>query len=179
MSNRTNPSADADRPAEATDSGWITRFLAGGDRLGRATLSAGQCGVEFRNGGSIVDNPEHLTQLGHALATHFDPPSTADLEAAGLPGDGPHTWPDVARAALTRPLTVYIADTATTHYDWVGTGFTEDEDRDSLMRAWLLHAEQTGADPDYIRRDELNVRHGVIGTGWRDNDAFPPPQRHP
>ncbi|MEV8504510.1 hypothetical protein AB0368_06715 [Actinoplanes sp. NPDC051475] len=166
-------------PVEETGSAWISRFLSPGDRFDRATLPAGRHGIELSDGRVVVDTAAGFAALGHALLAQFDPPTFDEVETAGLCGNGtdgtgPHRWPDVARAALTRPVTVYIADVSTRHFDWYGTGLSEDEARDSLMRAWQQHAAHHGADPQFLRRDELNVRHGVIGTAWRDQHAFPP-----
>jgi hypothetical protein len=181
------PPADAAEAAEPTGSGWITRFLRPGDRFGRGTLHAGHGGVEFFDGSILIGDLHALAALGHALVMRFDPPGFDDVEAAGLRGNGtdgadgadgtgPHRWRGVARAALTLPPIIWIAETSTAHFDWLGTGATDGEARDSLLRAWHEHAEHTGADPDGLRRDELNMRHGVIGTAWRDDHPFPPPR---
>jgi hypothetical protein len=183
MTRKSTPPDDTDEPTAHTGSRWIAGFLDPGDRLGRATVKAGHGGVEFCDGRTFIDTIHGLAALGHALVQQFDPPGFDDVEAAGLcgngtDGNGPYNWREVARAALTRPATIYVAQTTTSHYDWLGIGLTEDQARDSLMRAWRRHAAQTGAEPNHIRREELNVHHGVVGTGWRDDTAFPPPPRH-
>ena len=168
------PATSTSRPPSAGR--WITRFLRPGDQFGRDTLTADQGGIELFDGSVFVDTTGGLAELGHTLIAQYDPPGRQDLEAAGLDiAAGGHTWRDVARAALNKPVIIFVAEMSTRHFDWVGTGRTDAEARGSLMRAWRRHAEQTGADPRAIEGADLNVRHGIVGTGWRDYEAFAPP----
>jgi hypothetical protein len=184
MTTASIPPEHAGEPAAHTSGDCVTGILHPGDRFGRSTVKAGHCGVTFCNGRTVVCTIGDFAAFGHSLVAQFDPPGFDDVEAAGLCGNGtdgtgPYSWRDVARAALRRPTTIYVAQIATSHYDWLGIGSTDDQARDSLMHAWRQHAAYTGADPDHIRRDELTVHHGVAGTGWRDDTIFPPlPQHH-
>lgn len=72
------------------------------------------------------------------------------------------------------PVVVYIATTDTSNFAWMGTGFTDREARDALLRAWHAHADRTGADPDYITDEWINVVHGPVGTGWQDYEPVAP-----
>ena len=158
----------------------LGRVLGPGDRLGNGTVQPGHGGIAFADGSTLIGDRRTLAALGHALVMHFDPPGFDDVEAAGLSGDGtagtgPHNWQDVARAALNRIPTIHIAEISTPHFHWLGTGTTDDQARDSLLSAWRSHAAHTGANPGLLRRYDLTVHHGVIGTAWRDRHAFAPP----
>ncbi|WP_430788146.1 hypothetical protein [Actinoplanes sp. G11-F43] len=155
---------------EKTDPDWITRWLRPGDLFRDEPLTDEQAGIELFDGSIYVDNRAGLAALGHAIVQHCDGPDTGTVAAAGLDptADAGHTWPDVARAALAKPAVVYVATTDTRHYSWTGIGATAEQARDALMSAWYAHAEATGADPDHIRRDELNVIGGRPGQGFRD-----------
>ena len=160
---------------ESTDPGWISRWLGPGDLYRDEPLTEGQAGIELFDGSIYVDNRSGLAALGHAIVQHLDAPDADTVAGAGLDpaGDPGYTWPEVARAALAEPAVFYVATTDTSHFSWTGIGATAGQARDALMSAWYAHAELTGADPDYIRRDELNVIHGTPGQGFRDYDVLP------
>jgi hypothetical protein len=85
---------------------------------------------------------------------------------------------EAARAAnieptLSRRPTIAMARVATAHFEFVTFAHTPDEARDLLMRAWYLHADDTAADPDYVRRDDINVVVGDYGQAFRDGRRFP------
>jgi hypothetical protein len=162
---------------ESTDPGWITRWLGPGDLYRDEPLTDRQAGIELFDGSIYIDNRAGLAALGHTIVQHLDAPDADTVAAAGLdPTAAPgHTWPDVARAALAKPAVVYIATTDTRHYSWTGIGATAEQARDALMTAWYAHADVTGANPDHIRRHELNVIHGTPGQGFRDDDVLPRP----
>ncbi|GAA2617338.1 hypothetical protein [Paractinoplanes durhamensis] len=140
----TNASPDLPAVDENGD-GWITAWLSPGDLYRGEPLTHEQGGIELYDGSIFVDNRRGLARLGHALVQHFDPPEAV----------------------------VYIATTDTRHYSWTGIGATADEARDALMAAWHAHAEDTGADPQLLRRDELNLLRGPYGQGFRDHTALP------
>lgn len=165
---------------EPAGTSWIVRWLSPGDLYRGEALTDQQAGVELFDGSIYVDQQSRLAALGHAIVQHFDAPDAETIAAAGLgpvPDDGrlSYTWSEVARAALAKPIIVHVAATDTQHYSWAGVGATDDEARDALMTAWYAHAEATGADPGYIRRDELNVINGPFGLGFLDYDPFPAP----
>ncbi|MEU4217185.1 hypothetical protein [Actinoplanes sp. NPDC026623] len=177
----TNPTADLSADDDETaESGWITRWLGPGDLYRGEPLTDQQAGVELFDATIYIDRQSGLVALGHAIVQHFDAPDADTLAAAGLdpvPANGRtcYTWPEVARAALAKPALVYVATTDTRHYAWAGIGDTADQARDALMTAWYAHAQATGADPDHVRRDELNVINGPFGQGFIDYDPFPRP----
>jgi hypothetical protein len=172
----TEPHHAANDPG-STDSGWITRWLGPGDLYRGEPLTGRQAGIELFDGTIYVDRRAGLAALGHAIVQHLDAPDADTVAAAGLdPAVDPgHTWSDVARAALAKPAVMYVATTDTSHYSWAGIGVTAEQARDALMSAWYAHAEATGADPDHIRHDELNVIHGTPGQGFCDYDPLPRP----
>ncbi|MEJ3745353.1 hypothetical protein WEI85_18925 [Actinomycetes bacterium KLBMP 9797] len=175
----TKPPADPP-PADTMGSGWVTRWLGPGDLYRGEPLTDQQAGIELFDGTIYVDNQSGLVALGHAIVQHFDAPDADTIAAAGLdpvPDDGRpcYTWPDVAKACLAKPVIVYVAATDTRHFCWAGIGAIDDEARDALMTAWYAHAKATGADPDHIRRDELNVISGPFGQGFLHYDRFPRP----
>lgn len=176
------PPADADPPAEDTGSQFIERFIRAGEQWrSDETVPAGSGGVELWDGSAFIDTNAEMAAFGHALLAEFDPVDVDTCDTVGLDGSligkqtpGPYTWKDVALAAIARLQSkVYVATTDTRHYSWTGVGATEDEARDALMAAWHAHAADTGADPDYIQRDDINVVAGTFGQGFRDYTALP------
>lgn len=69
------------------------------------------------------------------------------------------------------PISVAFADT--THYTFHGLGDTPRQAIDAVMRAWAQHARLTGADPDHMTRDDVNVITGEPGSAFRDLSPFP------
>lgn len=68
---------------------------------------------------------------------------------------------------------VFVAEASTPHYTWHGIGSTEGEAAEALLTAWRAHAEQYGADPDYLTREDMNFMVGTFGQGFRDREATP------
>jgi len=64
--------------------------------------------------------------------------------------------------------TVSVAMASTRHFDFVATGATPEDARTALMAGWRAHAKQTGADPNYLAADDINVVTGPLGQAWRD-----------
>lgn len=69
--------------------------------------------------------------------------------------------------------TVSIAMAATRHYDFTAVGATPEEARAALLKGWAEHARITGADPDYLLQDAINIVTGPLGQVWRDYSPFP------
>ncbi len=68
---------------------------------------------------------------------------------------------------------VYVATVNTGHFDFMALGVSDDDARTRLLEAWAAHAQQTGATPGLIDRDEINVSSGAIGQVFRDGSPFP------
>lgn len=60
----------------------------------------------------------------------------------------------------------------TSHFTFSGIGLSADHARDIVMSAWNEHVRQSrgGADPDYVRRDDVQTLEMTVGQGYRDND---------
>jgi hypothetical protein len=69
-------------------------------------------------------------------------------------------------------MVVWVALVSTSHYDFHALGASKNEARDALLAGWQRHCEATGADPDYIRPDEINYLSGPLGTCFRDYSAI-------
>jgi hypothetical protein len=64
-----------------------------------------------------------------------------------------------------------MADTGS--FKFMAVGVTPEQARAAVMQAWDAHVELTGADPDYLRPDEVDVLTGPPGQTWRDGSPFP------
>jgi hypothetical protein len=69
------------------------------------------------------------------------------------------------------PISMAVVNTP--HFVFHGLGTTRQEAVDAVMRAWAHHAAQTGADPGYVTRDDVNVITGEPGQGFRDYSPLP------
>jgi hypothetical protein len=54
----------------------------------------------------------------------------------------------------------------------MATGASADEAIASLLKGWREHARQTGADPTYLLRDDINVVTGPLGQCFRDHSPI-------
>jgi hypothetical protein len=70
-------------------------------------------------------------------------------------------------------MPVSMAVVNTPHFVFHGLGNTSQEAVEAALRAWAYHAEQTGADLDYVRVDDVNVITGEPGQGFRDYSPVP------
>jgi hypothetical protein len=64
----------------------------------------------------------------------------------------------------------------TLHFEFVAVGATEADALATLRRAWAVHAEQTGADPEYLAEYECDVNYRTTrdrrGTCTRDGNRI-------
>lgn len=69
--------------------------------------------------------------------------------------------------------TVFVATVATSHFDFMAVGASRAEAIEALLDAWREHAALTGADPEYVTEEDVNVVHGPWGQAFRDGSPFP------
>lgn len=69
--------------------------------------------------------------------------------------------------------TVTIATVDTVRYSFLAVGHNADHARDILMSTWRRHVEQTGAIPDHVTREDINVTTASVGQSFRDGEPFP------
>jgi hypothetical protein len=66
---------------------------------------------------------------------------------------------------------VTIATVDTRHWTLTAVGRDRQHAEDLLLTAWAVHAQQTGADPDHIGRDDIGTLTIGIGEAFRDDDT--------
>jgi hypothetical protein len=67
-------------------------------------------------------------------------------------------------------MTIYYAWVEGSRFTFSAVGLTEAQAKDAVMAAWHAHVKQTDADPDYIRREDVQLLEMKPGQGYRDND---------
>lgn len=66
--------------------------------------------------------------------------------------------------------TIYYAHVEGSHFDFSAVGLSPEQAVDAVMSAWRSHVRATGADPDYIQRDDVQLLPMLPGQGYIDQD---------
>jgi hypothetical protein len=69
---------------------------------------------------------------------------------------------------VSTPPGFAVAVASTSHFTFHALGRNAEHARAALLAAWSVHSAQTGADPDYLSADDINVYQGTPGTVFRD-----------
>lgn len=68
---------------------------------------------------------------------------------------------------------VYYAEVETAHFTFFACGRTEKQAREAVMNTWHAHVDRTGAEPDYVQADDVNVQRCALGQGYLDEAGYP------
>lgn len=69
------------------------------------------------------------------------------------------------------PISMAVVNTH--YFVFHGLGNSSQEAVEAVLRAWAHHADQTGADLDYVTVDDVSVITGEPGQGFRDYSPLP------
>ena len=65
-------------------------------------------------------------------------------------------------------MTIWLAIVDTRHFEFSAIGWTRDDALTSVMAAWEVQVDYTGADPDHISDDDVRLYEMEVGVGYRD-----------
>jgi hypothetical protein len=65
-------------------------------------------------------------------------------------------------------VTFWRAWAETRHFNFEAYGTTQAEAIDTLMVGWLAHCAETGAEVDYVPRDDVSYAEIEVGKAYRD-----------
>lgn len=68
---------------------------------------------------------------------------------------------------------IAVARIATEHFEFQAIARTPADARAALLAMWQRHADDTGADPDYVTADDINAVEGTYGSTFRDGSPYP------